>query len=140
MSVSLRWLSPDEDRRAAALLVQLRDHPEAELARRIALQRDAHGYQLVGAFDGDALVGLASLRAVHTLARGPHLHVDDVVVDRARRGGGIGAALLAFLEDEARRRGAAAIFLDSRPDVIEFYRGRGYEAHTATLMRRRIPS
>ena len=61
------------------------------------------------------------MRPVHTLARGPHLHVDDLVVDAAVRGSGAGHALMAYAEADARAREMSAVFLDARPDAIPFY-------------------
>ena len=40
-----------------------------------------------------------------------------------------------YAHDDARRRGLVSIFLDGRPEVIDFYRAQGFEQHTATLMR-----
>ncbi len=85
------------------------------------------------------LVAVAGIRPVHTLARGPHLHVDDLVVDARCRGQGVGVALLQFCERDAGARGLVAVFLDSRQEVIGFYESLGYEPHTALLMRRRLP-
>jgi len=49
--------------------------------------------------------------------------IDDV------RGHGIGRALLAFLEDEARRRGATSLTLDAQVHARAFYEKAGYRAH-----------
>lgn len=43
--------------------------------------------------------------------RGDHLHLENVAVDPARQGGGLGRRLLAFVEDEAKRRGLATVEL-----------------------------
>ena len=49
--------------------------------------------------------------------------VDDV------RGRGVGRALLEFLEDEARRRGATAFTLGAQVHARAFYEKAGYRAH-----------
>lgn len=135
----LRRLAADEDAGACGLLNQLRIYIDArEILQRLSAQRAAHGYELVGAFADGALRGVLGMRPVHTLARGAHLHVDDLVVDGAWRGRGVGAALLAFAEADARQRGLASVFIDSRPEVIAFYEKLGYQPHDATLMRRRL--
>ena len=104
------------------------------------LQRQAElGYRLFGAFDGTELVGLLGMRPVETMARGRHLHVDDLVVTANLRREGIGASLLAFAERYASEKGLASLFLDSRPEVIGFYEWLGYAPHTATLMRKLLP-
>ena len=50
------------------------------------------------------------------------------VVDDAR-GHGIGRALLGFLENEARRRGATKLTLDAQVHARAFYEKAGYRAH-----------
>jgi GNAT superfamily N-acetyltransferase len=131
-------LTPEHEADAFEVVVELRTHlDQGEYARRLALQKAA-GYELVGAFDGDRLIGVLGMRRVDTLARGPHLHVDDLVVRSSHRGCGIGTKLLTFAEQDAHSRGLVALFLDSRPEVIDFYEHRGYAAHTALLMRKRL--
>src|SRR5207342_2404415 len=81
---------------AYTIIVQLRPHlDEAEFLRSV--ERQSHsGYELVGAFRAGALVGVLGMRPVHTLARGPHLHIDDLVTDEAARRAGFGRALMGF--------------------------------------------
>jgi ribosomal protein S18 acetylase RimI-like enzyme len=101
------------------------------------LRRQAQlGYRLYGAFLGPSLVGLIGMRPVETMARGKHLHVDDLVVADDRRRQGIGEGLLGFAERQAREQGLTAIFLDSRQQAIGFYQKLGYTFHTAPLMRK----
>ncbi len=131
-------LSPEHQADAFEVVVELRTHLDrGEYERRLELQQAA-GYELVGAFEGDRIVGVLGMRRVDTLARGPHLHVDDLVVRSSHRGSGIGKRLLAFAEQDARDRGLVALFLDSRQEVIGFYEHLGYAAHTALLMRKRL--
>ncbi|MCH3776203.1 GNAT family N-acetyltransferase, partial [Campylobacter jejuni] len=96
------------------------------------------GYELVGAYRDGKLIGVMGMRPVHTLARGPHLHVDDLVVDEAVRGSGAGRALMAYAEADARARGMGAVFLDARPDAIPFYEREQYTLHPAPSMKKLI--
>ena len=67
------------------------------------------------------------MRPVHTLARGPHLHVDDLVVDETFRKSGAGKALMAYAENDAKARGMSLVFLDAREGrdpVLRRYRVR----------------
>ncbi|MFY3081705.1 GNAT family N-acetyltransferase [Achromobacter xylosoxidans] len=110
---------------------------EAEFLQRV--RRQSHGgYELVGAYRDGRLIGVMGMRPVHTLARGPHLHVDDLVVDEAVRGSGAGRALMAYAEADARARGMGAVFLDARPDAIPFYEREQYTLHPAPSMRKLI--
>ena len=136
--VTIRRLGHDELHAAFGIVVQLRKHLEAqEFVARVGRQSVA-GYELIGAFEGDTMVGVMGMRPVETLARGKHLHVDDLVIDEAARGEGYGKALLDYAEREARARGGVWVFLDSRPEVLTFYEALGYARHTAILVKKSI--
>jgi GNAT superfamily N-acetyltransferase len=134
--ISVRRLPPGEWKQAYTIIVQLRPHlDEAEFLRSV--ERQSHsGYELVGAFRAGALVGVLGMRPVHTLARGPHLHIDDLVTDEAARRTGFGRALMGFAEADAQARGMAAIHLDARPAAIPFYAALGYAFHPSPSMRK----
>jgi len=93
------------------------------------------GYQLVGAFIGDKLYGLIGFRPVKTLARGDYIHVDDLVVDEAFRKEGIGNALIEFVYFYTKRNGYSKIFLDARPESIDFYKKNRYIHHSSPSMK-----
>lgn len=100
-------------------------------------RRQSHsGYELVAAFDDGTIIGVMGMRPVHTLARGAHLHIDDLVVDAAGRGTGVGRSLMAYAEADARARGMTAIFLDARPDAIPFYERESFVLHPAPSMKK----
>jgi GNAT superfamily N-acetyltransferase len=136
--ISVRRLAPGEWKSAFPLVAQLRPHlSEAEFLNRVARQTYS-GYELVGAFRGGSLVGVMGMRPMHTLVRGPHLHIDDLVADENARRGGVGRALMRFAEADARARGMAAIHLDARPTAIPFYAAVGYEFHPSPSMRKEL--
>jgi len=136
--VLVRRLETGELATAFPVVRELRSHLDGEeFLARVERQRSL-GYELLGAFRGGALVGVLGMRPVETLARGLHLHVDDLVVRDKERGTGVGRVLLDFAERDAARRGLGAVFLDSRREAIGFYERLGYEAHTAPLMRKRL--
>jgi GNAT superfamily N-acetyltransferase len=59
-----------------------------------------------------------------------HLLLDNVAVDPARHGGGLGRRLMAFAEDEARRLGHAEVRLYTHVmmhENLEMYLRLGYE-------------
>lgn len=90
MKMLVRRLGPAEWRGAYPIVAQLRHLDEEEFIRRVDRQSYS-GYELVGAFRDGELVGAMGMRPVQTLARGPYVHVDDLVVDAAVRGSGKGA-------------------------------------------------
>lgn len=131
-------IEPSAWAQAFPLIRQLRTAlDEAEFLQRV--RRQSHGgYELVGAYRDGRLIGVMGMRPVHTLARGPHLHVDDLVIDEAVRGSGAGRALMAYAEADARARGMGAVFLDARPDAIPFYEREQYTLHAAPSMKKVI--
>ncbi len=134
--LSVRRLAPEEWRAAAPLILKLRPHlDEAEFIRR-AQRQSFSGYEMVGAFHGDCLVGVLGMRPVHTLSRGPHLHIDDLIAEEAARRRGVGRALMNFAETDARARGMVAVSLDARPSAIPFYQRLGYGFQPSPAMRK----
>ncbi|MEA2903470.1 MAG: hypothetical protein QOI12_857 [Alphaproteobacteria bacterium] len=132
----IRRLEPREWAGIFPVIAQLRPHlDEAEFLHRV--RRQSHGgYELVGAFRDAALIGVLGMRPVHTLTRGPHLHVDDIVVVETERKSGCGRALMAYAEADARARGMASVFLDARQDAIGFYQALGFALHTTPSMKK----
>ncbi|MGG1949165.1 GNAT family N-acetyltransferase [Trinickia sp. NRRL B-1857] len=137
ISVEVRRLTPAEWPKAFPVVAQLRALDEAEFLRR-ATRQSFSGYELIGAFAGDELVGVLGMRPVHTLARGAHLHIDDLVVAEQARGGGIGNKLLAYAEADARTREMNVVFLDARPQAVPFYERCDYELHGAPSMKKKL--
>jgi ribosomal protein S18 acetylase RimI-like enzyme len=134
----IRRLEPREWADLFPIIAQLRPHLTEEEFLRQVRQQSHSGYELVGAFRAGQVVGVLGMRPVHTLARGPHLHVDDIIVDEAERRTGGGRALMDYAETDARARGMAAVFLDARPVAIGFYKVLGYDLHTTPSMKKAL--
>lgn len=137
MKLEVRPVRDAELEAAWRVLAELRTHLSREdFEAGLARQRDAHGYELIGAFEDGDVVGVLGLREVHTFARGAHLHVDDLVVSSNARGQGIGRRLIEHAERLAAERGMRQIFLDSRSGATGFYERRGYRRHESVLMKK----
>ena len=123
--------TPAEIAAAYDVMAVLRPHvPREEFVDRVtAQQRD--GYRLVGAFAAGRPVTLAGFRFALTLARGPHLFVDDLVTATDEQGKGYGAAMLEHLKRLAAQRGMSRVWLDSRDTARTFYEQVGFTAHTS---------
>jgi ribosomal protein S18 acetylase RimI-like enzyme len=134
--VQVRRLEPHEWAGIFPIIVQLRPHLDMDEFLRRVQRQSYSGYELVGAFRNGRLIGALGMRPVHTLTRGAHLHVDDIVVDEAERNSGGGRALMDYAEADARARGMTALFLDARPAAIGFYETIGFALHTAPSMRK----
>ena len=130
--LEIKELVTDEEITSAfGLMSQLRDRiTEGSFLAEVRGQQD-DGYHLIGAYDKGRLLGLAGIRHTHTLSRGPHLFVDDLVTDQSARGAGVGTALMLWLERLAAREGIPRICLDSRASARGFYEKLGFEFHTA---------
>jgi GNAT superfamily N-acetyltransferase len=129
--MDVREIGDGETCLALAALKELR--PNVETAAQVdALRPD--GYRLAGSFepgDEDA-VCVAGFRITDNLANGRFLYVDDLVTREATRSGGHGAAVLAWLEEEARRTGCARLQLDSA--VHRFAAHRFYHRHGLVIV------
>lgn len=66
------------------------------------------------ASDGDTVLGALTL-IVFRIPTGVRAWIEDVVVDSAARGRGVGERLNAFALEVARARGAKTVDLTSRP-------------------------
>jgi GNAT superfamily N-acetyltransferase len=120
--INVRTVEDAELSAAYHLLHELRNQLD-NLAFVSRLRRQSEqGYRLYGAFCDYLLVGLIGMRPVETMARGHHLHVDDLIVAASWRGRGIGMRLLEFAEQHANDQGLNAVFLDSRQEAIGFIR------------------
>lgn len=133
----VRRLETSETVSAYRVISQLRTLDEDAFVRAVHRQMFA-GYELVGAFLAGRLVGVMGTRPVHTLARGAFLHIDDLVVDEPHRGQGIGRALIAFAEQDARTREMSALFLDSRDIAVSFYENLGFSLYKSPSMRKPV--
>jgi ribosomal protein S18 acetylase RimI-like enzyme len=80
--------------------------------------------------DGEAFVGLAiCLPSFSSFRARPLLNIHDIAVVPEHRGKGIGRALLAAIEQEARRQGCAKLTLEVRSDnslAMDLYRRCGF--------------
>jgi GNAT superfamily N-acetyltransferase len=130
--IEVRELATDDQVAGAYRLVaELRPHllPEAFVATVRRQQRD--GYRLYGGFAGSGLVVAAGARDAHTLSRGPHLFVEDLVTLRTEQGKGYGTAMLRWLARHAAERGLGRLYLDSRDTALAFYKQLGFTPMTA---------
>ena len=111
--------------------VVLRPDLEREsFAGRVRAQQ-REGYRLIGGFVGERPVVLAGFRRQTTLARGPHLFVDDLVTAPDEQGKGYATAMLRHLARIARDQGLARIWLDRRDTARSYYERVGFTMHTS---------
>lgn len=91
-------------------------------------------YRLFVALRDDTVVGTYALLVMHNLAhRGaPSAIAEDVVVDRACQGQGIGRQMMAHALQQAKEAGCYKLALSSnrkRKDAHAFYESLGFQQH-----------
>ena len=106
----------------------------AEARAHLTQIRARSNYRLLAAVTANEVVGTYSLILVDKLGkRGtPSGVVEDVAVDPARQGQGIGRAMMAHALEECRKAGCYKLALSSnvkRPDAHRFYESLGFERH-----------
>ncbi|MGQ9571731.1 MAG: GNAT family N-acetyltransferase [Dehalococcoidia bacterium] len=109
--------------------------PQADSATRLGIFRqiaaDPHQHLLVAETDG-RIVGTAHLVVIPHLSRSckPSAVVENVVVDEAHRGKGVGAALMRAVEQVAREAGCYKLTLSTnlaRSGAQRFYSRLGWK-------------
>jgi GNAT superfamily N-acetyltransferase len=89
----------------------------------------ASGGEMCVVEDADRVVGVAVFRCFENTHVGRKFYIDDLITDEDMRSGGVGHALLAFLEQLARQRGCSGLELDSgtqRTRAHKFYFREGF--------------
>jgi GNAT superfamily N-acetyltransferase len=112
------------ERDALPVLVELRTDLTPALFAAVYDEGHPQGLRYLAAYEDDRCVGVAGWRVVATTAGIRKLYVDDLVTSAAERSHGVGAALLAELEERARAAGCQVLDLDSgtqRVDAHRFY-------------------
>jgi GNAT superfamily N-acetyltransferase len=117
------WLA-----RAETVHRQLRPNLPAEYAAKMR-KVFSQGGEMCVATDGDEVAGVAVYRQFENTHVGRRFYVDDLVTDERRRSSGVGRALIAYLEGEARKRGCPGLDLESgthRMHAHKFYFREGF--------------
>jgi len=121
--VEAQWLA-----RSEAVHRQLRPQIAPDYVGKM-LAVFASGGEMCVVEDGDRVVGVAVSRCFENTHVGRKFYIDDLVTDENMRSGGVGHALLAFLEQLARQRGCNGMELDSgtqRTRAHKFYFREGF--------------
>ena len=130
-----RSISDEERQQIAALVAQLTTK-EVDPSRFDEVV-DSHDTLLLTARRNGRIVGVLVLALYPTLT-GRKAWIEDVVVDNAERGAGIGRALVERAIAEASERGAATLDLTSNPSrqaAHRLYRACGFEERATTPFR-----
>ena len=111
----------------------------AKQSHGLALLLKGEYGRLLVARDGDRVVGMVSGQLVISTAEGgPAVLVEDLVVDKAWQGRGVGRALLSVLGDWAQEQGARRLQLladASNQPALDFYRHLGWQGTRLVCLR-----
>ena len=132
MPLEIRELTGDREIGAAfPLMRELRERLREQTFVSEVRRQQNDGYQLFGGFEEGRLVTLAGTRRTHTLSRGEHFFVDDLVTAADSRGKGYGGEILLWLASRSAGEGLSRIYLDSRITARGFYEKLGFHFHTS---------
>ncbi len=128
-------------------LVESEDEMEAARELRVRVFVLEQKVPLEEEFDGEDeeatyAIGVLDERIVGTgrLVRRGHLsaQIGRMAVEEGARGKGVGGQTLAFLEDQATKRGIKEIVLHAQTYVTDFYKRRGYVEEGSVLIEANI--
>lgn len=140
MAVAIELVERPDEQLAAAftrLIPQLSSSsaiPDVDSLRRIV---EFPGNRLLVARDGDAVVGTLTL-VLFPIPTGLRARIEDVVVDEAARGRGVGEALTREAVRLAGEAGARTVDLTSRPGrgaAVRLYERIGFEERPSRVYR-----
>ena len=114
-TLQLSIADTDQEMRSCfEVMRELRPHlQDAEAFVAQVRRQSVQGYRLLMALQDGQVIALAGYRLQENLLYGCFLYVDDLVVSRNVRSQGLGAALINYMRDEARRMGCANFVLDT---------------------------
>ncbi len=143
--IEIRKTSGEDFADVLLLLEQLWPNQALNAAalRRVFSAALASDHQVyLSACDDSRVVGFAALTVKNNLWQAGNLgHLDELVVDAARRGQGIGSRLLESIAEEAQRRGCTRLELDTafhREAAHAFYERLGFERRAFLFSRRLV--
>ncbi|MCL2884946.1 MAG: GNAT family N-acetyltransferase [Oscillospiraceae bacterium] len=131
-TLTFRWLGPGDDKAACYRLRRLVFMEEQGFIDEFDSLDDVCEHLL--ALDGGRPVGTARL-----YGHGDVYHVGRICVAAARRGAGIGRALMKRAEARARERGASVLELSAQVQARAFYERCGYRAQGEAYMEEHCP-
>ena len=114
------------------------DMPEVTLERLERIIREDSFFLFVSENENGKLNGMLTLTRCHTLGRSKYW-IEDVVVDPASRGKGVGRSLVkAAIAHVRETEGNAVIYLTSNPSRLParaLYRSEGFEEYDTGVFR-----
>lgn len=129
MPIHIRELTPAEMPSIYPLVRQLNPELKKPVFLRLMKQMQADNYHAIGAFDGKKLVGCSGFWLFTRFWCERQMDIDNFVVDKTYRGGGVGSAMVKWLEAKATKEKCSIIVLDAYATSAaahQFYMKQGF--------------
>ena len=100
------------------------------LQKRLADMLDMGGYECIGAYDGEELVGIFGLWVLNKLYAGKHVEPDNVFIKKEYRSKGVGQLMIDFLFQYAKEIGCEGTEVNcyvTNEKGRKFWERQGYE-------------
>jgi len=143
--IEIRRVKPEEGAQVLRLIDQFNrpkaPHPSEEEQRRIFNEIESSGGCVLGAFEGNRLVGTCTINMCSNLSWSgrPYAIIENVIVDSSFRGQGIGKCLLKEAQEFASGSGCYKIALmtgSKRDETLKFYESAGFIGNKVGFQRR----
>ncbi len=131
MDFDIRFIAHEQMDSIIPLLVQLNPKITYDLLKSRLKDMVLQGYQCVGVFDNDKLIGISGIWVLVKYYVGKHIEQDNVIILPEYQGKGIGKLLTDWIFDYAKSIGCAASELNcytANESGHRFWVAQGYEA------------
>jgi ribosomal protein S18 acetylase RimI-like enzyme len=135
--VRLRKVTAEERLEIRSLLRQLSYNSPLPLVSVLNKMLREKGFEVWVVREGDKIIGIATLALIKRLSV-QRARIEDVVVDKAYRGKGLGKALIKKLIERTQIIGISTIDLTSRPDRVvanKMYKKLGFMVNKTNVYR-----
>ncbi len=95
--------TPSEIASAYGVLKQIYDNLKEENFVETIQEMMSAGYRMAGVFENKTCIGVIGIRIIHKIQFGKILEIEDFMIDRSRRGIGVGKILIRWVDWQAMR-------------------------------------
>lgn len=110
--ITLSILTSIPEQEVYQLIVQITPSLSYETFQRQLKDMQTQGYFIIAATQGDTIVGLSGIWIATKFYCGKYLELDNLVVDEAHRGKGIGSMLIDYAISLAQEKGCMSVTLN----------------------------
>lgn len=93
--------TPDEIASTQGVLKQIYENLKEENFVETIQKMMSQGYRMAGVFENKTCIGVIGIRIIHKLQFGKILEIEDFMIDRNKRGIGVGKILIRWVDWQA---------------------------------------